>query len=174
MIKTERNIASFVLRFTQDLWQDAGGSPRVRWRGHIRYVQGNREDRFTDFAEAVTFMQRNLAELTLDAISGKNMNQEDTLRESFKFWEDFSAVYSGMMFEAMEQSLKQSEAVKQQMQDVVEQTIKAWPFPATSSSNSGSISNQDVVNVLYDLQRQVKVLSEKVETLEVALEEQKK
>jgi hypothetical protein len=169
MIKTERNIASFVLRFTQDLWQDAGGAPRVRWRGHIRYVQGNKEDRFTDFAEAVTFMQRSLAELTLGAISGKNMNQEDTLRESFKFWEDFSAVYSGMMFEAMEQSLKQSEAVKKQMQDVVEQTIKAWPFPTTPNSNP----NQDIATLLRELQQQVVILSKKVERLEVALEEQK-
>ena len=54
------NVASFVLRFTQDLWQDDEEDSHVRWRGHIKHVQGEGESRFTDFAEAVAFIQQNL------------------------------------------------------------------------------------------------------------------
>ena len=43
-----RDVASFVLRFTQDLYEDEAGEPRVRWRGHIRHVQSDADARFTD------------------------------------------------------------------------------------------------------------------------------
>ncbi|MDM8531315.1 hypothetical protein QUF63_09085 [Anaerolineales bacterium HSG25] len=161
MNKSQRNVASFVLRFTQDLWEDAEGAPQVRWRGHINHVQGDEEGRFTNFAEAVTFMQEGLTQLTLNAVSGNNMNQEETLRESFKFWEDFSTVYSGMMFEAMEQSLKQSESVKQQMKDAVEQSLAAWQVSA------GTNSEKQLMEVIQNLQQQIDSLTTKVENLEV-------
>ena len=32
IMKAQRDIASFVLRFTQELWQDPQGEPRVEWR----------------------------------------------------------------------------------------------------------------------------------------------
>ena len=35
------NIASFMLRFTQEMWRDMQGEPHIRWRGHIRHVQGD-------------------------------------------------------------------------------------------------------------------------------------
>jgi len=171
MNKTHSNIASFVLRFTQDWWQNAEGQPQVRWRGHIRHVQGNKEDRFTDFAHAVTFIQRNLAEETINTVSGKNMNQEQALRESFKFWEEFSSAYSGMMFEAVEQSLQQSETVKKQMQDAVEKTLTAWQVPVVPT---GSSSQTELVELLRSLQNQIETLSKRVADLEATLTQQNK
>lgn len=77
-MSNDRNIASFVLRFTQELWEDAQQEPHVRWRGHIRHVQGEEENRFTDFAEAASFMQRHLTQLTIDLLSkkGEGISQE--------------------------------------------------------------------------------------------------
>lgn len=166
--KTQSNVASFVLRFTQDLWQNPQGKPKIRWRGHIRHVQGDQENHFTDFSEAVSFIQRNLTDLTLNTISGKNMNQEEVLRENVKFWEDFSAVYSGMMFEAIEQSLKQSEAFKQQMRDTVEQTLKAWQWPVQPEFNQ-----TEMMEKIEKLQKQVDSLSRRVTDLEVAMSQRK-
>jgi len=169
MNKTRSRVASFVLRFTQDLWEGTNGQPRIRWRGSIRYVQGNEEDRFVDFSQAVEFMQRNLAELTLDNISGNSMNQEEVLRESFKFWEDFSTVYSGMMFEALEHSLKQSESVKKQMQEAVEKTVKTW-YPSPEQTQDPQ--NQSLVEMIQALQQQINTLTQKVEGLEAAMDKQ--
>lgn len=165
MMNAQRNIASFVLRFTQDIWQDERGEPRVEWRGHIRHVQDDEETRFTDFAEVVTFIQQHLAQLTLDALEGGNMDQEKTLHESFRLWEQFTSSYMDMVFEGMEQTLKQSEAIREQMSSAVQQALSSWGFPARADQS-------EVVEALNRLQEQVQSLARKVERLEQAQQEE--
>ena len=162
MTKTN-NIASFVLRFTQELWEDMYGEPHVRWRGHIRHVQGDEEDRFTDFAEAITFMQRYLTQLTLETLSGgKNMSQEKVFRESFNLWEQLASSYADMMTKAIEQNVRQSEAFKEQVDEIRDQMLRAWQLPGQSSQS-------ELLEVIEKLQTQVKNLSSRVESLEGAL-----
>jgi hypothetical protein len=166
MIKLQNNIASFVLRFTQELWQDAQGEPHVQWRGHIRHVQGDEEDRFTDFAEAVAFIQRYLTQLTLEALSGgQAMSQEKVLQESFKMWERFASSYTDMMFQAMEQTVKQSQTFKEQIDQATQQALKAWQLPLPSDQ-------RQLVEAFNSLQTQIKALTDKVEELEEALQAQ--
>jgi hypothetical protein len=164
MIKTQNNIASFVLRFTQELWRDAQGEPHVQWRGHIRHVQGDEEDRFTDFAEAVAFIQRYLTQLTLEALTGgQPMNQEKLLQESFKVWEQFAASYTDMMFETMQQTVKQSEAFREQFDQAAERALKAWQL-------SPQPQYGQLVEAINLLQAQVQTLTSKVEDLEKSLQ----
>ena len=67
-MKSQRDIASFVLRFTQDIWQDNGRrSPCRVGVGHIRRVQDGAELRFKDVAEAMTFIQESLMQVTSNA-----------------------------------------------------------------------------------------------------------
>lgn len=155
------NITSFVVRFTQDLWQDAEEEPHVRWRGHIRHVQGNDENRFTDFAEAASFMQRHLTQMTVDtlALSGKSMSQEKMLQESFKIWEQFASSYTNMMLQAMGQGVRQSKAFKEQIDETTQRIMRAWQFPFQSNSDP-------LQETVRKLQAQVEQLSKKVETLE--------
>jgi len=157
------NVASFVLRFTQEMWQDTQGEPHVRWRGHIRHVQGNQEERFTDFAEAVTFIQRYLTELTADSLAGdKNVSQEKIFKESFKLWEQFASSYSNMMFQAMEQTVKQSETLKEQMDEATKRALNAWQLPEQPSE-------EKVLEALNNLQAQMQALTDKVAKLESEL-----
>lgn len=163
-MKPQNNVASFVLRFTQEMWRDAQDEPHVQWRGHIRHVQGDEEDRFTDFAKAVAFIQRYLAQLTMEAIAGgQNMNQEKVLQESFKLWEQFASSYTGMMFEAMEQTVKQSQTFKEQIDQATQRALKAWQF-------SGQPDQKQMIEVLKSLQAQIEALTAKVEKLEEALQ----
>lgn len=165
MVMTKNhNIASFVLRFTQELWQDAQKEAHVRWRGYIRHVQGHEENRFTDFAEAVSFMQRHLTQLTMDTLAGdKNMSQDKVFNESFKLWEQFASSYTDMMFQAMEQSLKQSEAFREQVDGVRESATKAWQFPFQTNQ-------EELLKTVDALRMQVEALSNKVADLEKKLE----
>ncbi|GAB4433837.1 MAG: hypothetical protein Fur0044_31320 [Anaerolineae bacterium] len=164
MIKTQNNIASFVLRFTQELWRDAQGEPHVQWRGHIRHVQGDEEDRFTDFAEAVAFIQRYLTQLTLETLTGgQPMNQEKVLQESFKVWEQFAASYTDMMFETMQQTVKQSEAFREQFDQAAERALKVWQL-------SPQPQYGQLVEAINLLQAQVQTLTSKVEDLEKSLQ----
>jgi hypothetical protein len=164
MTRGSNNIASFVLRFTQELWQDAQGEPHVQWRGHIRHVQGNEEGRFTDFAEAVAFIQRFLTQLTVETISqGQSFNQDKVLRESFKIWEQFASSYTGMMFEAMQRTVKQSQSFKEQIDHAADRTLKAWRLPTNSDQ-------AEIIEILNTLHTQIQTLTAKVESLEQALQ----
>jgi gas vesicle protein len=168
MTKGQRDIASFLVRFTQDLWQDAQGDPQVHWRGHIRHIQGDEEVRFTSFTEAVDFIQRYLAQLTLGALDtlpgGDKMDQEKTLRESFKLWEEFASSYTEIMFKTMEQTLKQSQAFTHQMDEAVQQALKSWRLPVQADQ-------AQIIEAVNNLQAQVEALAKKVEGMEKALEE---
>ena len=154
------NIASFMLRFTQELWRDPRGEPHIRWRGHIRHVQGDEEERFTDFAEAVTFMQRFLTQLTMDTLSGANdMSQEKVFSESFKLWNQFATSYAEMMSQALEQSLKQSETIREQVDEASKKVIDVWQMPYQAHS-------RDLVEAIENLRSQVEKLSERISVLE--------
>lgn len=163
-MRGQNNIASFVLRFTQELWHDSQGEPHIQWRGHIRHVQGNEEGRFTDFAEAVAFIQRYLTQLTMKTVSGgQSLNQEKVLRESFKIWEQFASSYTGMMVEAMEHTVKQSQSFKDQIDQAAERALKAWHLPVQSDQ-------VEIADKLNALQAQVEALTNKVAVLEKALQ----
>lgn len=164
MMNTQRNVASFMLRFTQDLWQDERGEPKVQWRGQISHVQGDEQATFTDFAEALAFIQKQLAELTLKAIpQGAKMEQDKVLKESFKLWEQFAASYSNMMFEAMERTIQGSQAIREKMDEAVEQALRSWGAPAAQADQA------QIVELLKELQGQIQALTEKVEKLEKAI-----
>lgn len=163
MTNTQRGVTSFVLRMTQDLWRDGQGDPKVQWRGHIRHVQSDEEISFTDFADAVAFVQQHTAKVTLDSVSGgSKMEQEKALRESFKLWQQFASSYTDVMLEAMETSLRQSDAIRQQMDEAVQRSLKTWKAPAPAEQG-------EVLRALRDLQAQVQALSAKIEGLEKAL-----
>ncbi len=156
----DNNIASFMLRFTQELWSDQADEPHVRWRGHVRHVQSDEQARFTDFAEAVAFIQQHLAELTAETLEGgKNMNQEKVFQENFKIWEQFANTYTDLMFGAMRQTVKQSEALKEQVDEARNQALKMWGF-------EGKSEDGEVLEVLKDIREQLRMLNERVEALE--------
>ena len=164
-MNTQRGIASFLLRFAQERWRDNNGEPHLQWRGHIEHVQGDEEASFSDAAEAIAFIQQRLTELTLDALPGGNhMEQEKLMRESFKLWEQFATNYNKMMFDAMEQSIKQSETFKQQMDEAVERSLKSWKIPAQADPSQ-------LVEALNRLQAQIQALADKVDSLEKAVKQ---
>lgn len=161
------NIASFMLRFTQELWQDTAGDAHVRWRGHIKHVQDDAEQRFTDFAEAVSFMQRHLMQLTEETLNGADgMNQEKIFEESFKMWEQFANSYAKMMSQAMEQSLRQSETFREQMDEAGRKMLDAWRTPFQPDAEPGGAVPAELLQTIADLQTQVQALAEKVGRLE--------
>jgi hypothetical protein len=161
------NVASFVLRFTQELWQDPQGEPHVRWRGHIRHVQGDEEERFTDFAEAVTFIQRYLTELTVDSLAGdESASHEKVFRENFKFWQQFASSYSNMMYQAMEQTVRQSETFKDHMDEATKQALNAWQLP-------GQLNQEKILEALNSLQAQIQTLTDRIEEWEESIQKSK-
>lgn len=159
MTKVQRDIASFVLRFTQELWQDARGEPQVQWRGYIQHVQSDQETRFSHFAEAVEFVQQRLAELTLQSVQdNRAIDQEKAMRSSLAFWEEFASNYANVLFEAMEQSLRQSVAIKKQVDQAIRRAMDGWRLPAASEQ-------RDMIEGLRGLQARMDALAAKIDRL---------
>lgn len=140
--------------------------------GHIRHVQGNEEGRFTDFAEAVAFMQHHLTELTAetlaDEVNGSDQ-EERVFRESFKLWEKFASSYTDLMSKAIDQSIKQSEVFKEQVDEVKEQALKPWFFYGQPNRNQ-----TEILDAIEELQARIQTLTEHVSDLEAAVKRKNK
>jgi chromosome segregation ATPase len=78
-------------------------------------------------------------------------------------WEQFASSYTDMMFEAMERTVKQSQTLKEQLNQATERTLKAWQLPAQSDQ-------QQVMEALNNLQAHIQALTVKVERLEQAVQ----
>jgi hypothetical protein len=182
-MKGQRDTASFVLRFTQDLWRDQKGEPRLEWRGEVRRVQDGEELRFTDLAEAMNFIQESLLKVTMNAVPKEDKQYQDkAVRQSLKLWEKFAENYTSMMVDAMQQTMKQSESFQRQMNEAVEQVMKPWwlmgfPAPAAPKAKenesvpSATATQTQILQTLAALQAQISVLSDKVSDLETKLRE---
>ncbi len=173
-MKSQRDIASFVLRFTQDLWRDTGGDPRVEWRGHIRRVQDGEELRFKDLTEAMNFIQNSLMQVTANAMPKEDQTYRDkAMRESLRMWEEFATNYTSLFVNAVETSVKQSEELQKQVSETVEQVMKPWWLMAmptveqeSKTAQEDAAVNTQILQHLTTLQSQIQTLTEKVERLE--------
>ncbi len=182
-MKGQRDTASFVLRFTQDLWRDQSGEPHLEWRGQVRRVQDGEEMRFTDLAEAMNFIQESLLKVTMNAVPKEDKQYQDkAVRQSLKLWEKFAENYTSMMVDAMQQTMKQSESFQRQMNEAVEQVMKPWwlmGFPTPSAPKakeseaaaSSAATQTQILQTLAALQAQISALSDKVSDLETQLRE---
>lgn len=173
-----RDVASFVLRFTQDLYEDDAGEPRVRWRGHIRHVQSDADSRFTEFADAVAFIQRQLAALTQNAVADRSpADQASAMADSLQFWERFASGYATMVLDAFSETMAKSEAVRQQVGEQIERSLTWWsPFLGTAAGKaSGSpkaAAPPDAAGLLAalgEVAARLKSLDEKVSRLEAGM-----
>jgi len=79
--------ASFVIRFTQKIFESEAGEPEIQWRGNIRHVQTGDEKRFSEFDKVTNFIQAKLGELTVTAMEDKSPEeQKGILSKSFDLW----------------------------------------------------------------------------------------
>ena len=160
--------ASFVLRFTQKIFQNEQEESEVQWRGNIRHVQGGQEKRFSEFNEVVNFIQEKLADLTIQAMGEKSPEeQKGILATSFELWKRMSTTYPKMVLN----TIKDPKSGVEQIQDEVNQQIKgvkdtisakldpdAWK-PATKSDL------QEVLQMMEKLSKEVHALNKKVDKM---------
>jgi hypothetical protein len=166
MTETRRDTASFLVRFTQDMWQSEQGEPKIAWRGHIRHIQSDEEIRFTDFSEAVAFMQQQMQALTEEALEALSeqaqTGDKSALTIGIELWQETATRYTDMVFGAMQQTMKQSESIQKQMDTAMQESLQAW---AVSTAAGGG----PVLTALQALQTQVETLSARIESLEATL-----
>ncbi|MEL6667549.1 MAG: hypothetical protein AAFO91_02815 [Bacteroidota bacterium] len=160
--------ASFMLRFTQKIFNNESGEPQVQWRGNIRHVQGGEEQRFSNFDEAVTFIQDKLADLTLQAIEDKSLEeQKGILSKSFDLWKRMATDGSRMVMETIKDPKKQVAQLQDQIQGQFEQVKGgiAQKLEESSWLAASKADNQEVMKMLGQLSENIAALNDKVDRL---------
>ncbi len=116
--------ASFVLRFTQKVFNNDEGEPQVQWRGNIRHVQGGEEKRFSEFDEVVKFIQGKLTDLTITAMEDKSPEeQKGILAKSFDLWKRMAVAGPKMVMETIKDPKAGVEHFQEQVSQVVQEQV---------------------------------------------------
>lgn len=165
--------ASFVLRFTQKIYQNEENEPQVQWRGHIRHVQGDTEKYFKDFEEVMAFVQEKLSDMTLQAVAGKSPEeQKGILAKSLDLWKKVAADAPRLVLESIKDPRKQVANLQEQMHqmgDVLNQRFEETIGQKLEIDEWRGVSKSDfkhVMALLEHIAREVNVLNEKVEKLQ--------
>lgn len=128
MATKKEETASFVLRFTQKIFEGETGEPQVQWRGNIRHVQGGEEKRFSEFEEVTQFIQSKLAELTIVAMENKTPEQQKgILSKSFELWKRMTSETPKMVIETIKDPMKgvvQLQTQISQVGDAINQRVE--------------------------------------------------
>ena len=127
---TEPQVASFLLRFTQHIWQNEQGDPKVDWRGTVQHVQNETTTHFTEFVNALGFIQAQLADVTRKTLKEQNkMDMEKGMQESFKLLDQFSKQYSEMMLGTVQKNLDQTTQWNEKLSESMRNSFQSWITP---------------------------------------------
>ena len=149
-----QDVVSFVLRFVRD----AGQESQARWRGKVQHVQGSAERQFSQFSEALAFMQEhmNSAAETAAKDSAK-LAQNNPWLETAKLWGEFVPQYNKLMLENMESASSLWQA----------------PAQANGEQNAEDLEPTTLDTKLETLSKQLAALTDAVERVQQDMSELK-
>ncbi len=156
--------ASFVLRFTQKIFEDEQGESQVQWRGNIRHVQGGEEKRFSEFDDVVEFIQTKLADLTIQAMKDKSPEeQKGILSKSYDLWKRMAAAYPKIVMDTIKDPKKQVSQIREQITHVGETIGQKLEIDTWRTSTKSDF--KEIMNTLEQLTENLAVLNKKVDEI---------
>ena len=168
MATKKEETASFVLRFTQKIFENSEGEPQIQWRGNIRHVQGGDEKRFSEFDEVVQFIQSKLADLTIQAMEDKTPEeQKGILAKSFDLWKRMALDAPKIVIDTIKDPKKQVAQLQDQLQgqinqvkDEIGQKLEIDSWLTTSKADY-----KHIVQLLEKMNGEINTLNEKVDKI---------
>jgi hypothetical protein len=119
MTKKQDQTASFMVRFNQRIFEENGES-KLQWRGKISHIQDGDEKRFSDFNDALLFMQQKLGELTEEATKHQTTEeQESILKKSFSMWKTIRDFGPKVIRDTLKDPKKQFTHLQDELQDKI-------------------------------------------------------
>ena len=144
----------------------------MQWRGHIRHVQGDDEKRFSEFDDAVRFVQEKLAHMTIQAVEDKSPEeQKGILAKSFDLWKKMAAETPKLVMESIKDPKKQvahlqeqmhhvGDAINQKIEDTLGQKLEIDEWRAASKADY-----KTMLLLLEEMAGEIRSLNQKVDTL---------
>ena len=167
MVKKQNQTASFMVRFNQNIFEENGES-KVQWRGKISHVQDGEETNFTDFNDALVFMQEKLATLTNEATKHQPKEErEGILKKSFSMWKTIKEVGPKVLKETLKDPKKQISQIQDQIQgqisslgDEIGEKVQLDQW-----RNASRADYHKIQNAIEDLSKELKSLTQKVDKI---------
>ena len=167
MTKKQEQTASFMVRFNQRIFEE-NGEPKVQWRGKISHVQDGDEQRFSDFNDALTFMQEKLGVLTEEATKHQTTEeQESIIDKSLSMWKTIKNVGPKVLRDTLKDPKRQFTHLQDEIQDKIStigdeisEKVQIDQWRNASRSDFNTIQNQ-----IESLSSQIKGLSLKIDSL---------
>jgi len=169
MTKKADQTASFMVRFNQIIYEDNGES-KVQWRGKVSHVQGGEDQSFSDFNDAVKFIQERLADLTLEATKDKSPEQQDSLlKKSFSLWKTMAKEGPKVIMDTIKDPRKQVAHFQDQISDFSEELkdkvqIDQWRNASRSDFNAIKQSISQLADQMKELNAKVDAISKPAKT----------
>ena len=167
MNKKQEQNASFMVRFNQQIFEE-NEEAKIQWRGKITHVQDGEEKRFSDFNDALVFMQNKLASLTEEATKHETSEkQESILYKSLSMWKTIKDVGPKVIRDTLKDPKKQLSHLQDEIQDKItiigdeiSEKVQINEWRNASRSDFNKIQNQ-----IESLSTEIKKLSKKMDTL---------
>lgn len=154
-----QDVVSFVLRFVREMGEDQ----QARWRGVIKHVQGDTESHFSQFSEALEFMQAHVNDVIRTAFAETNkLNEANPFMETARLWGEFMPRYTRLMQDSMTEAMQSGTAVTQQMEQALAATLSAWGLPTQTDQ-------EQTLDRLAALTSQLTALTARIDELETHL-----
>lgn len=164
MTKKAEQTASFMVRFNQKIYEENGDS-KVQWRGKVSHVQGGEDKSFSDFNEAVTFIQQKLANLTLEAAKDKSPEQQDSLlKKSFSLWKTVAKEGPKVFMETIKDPKKQVANIQEQISYLGDEMLDKVHIDQWRNASKSDL--KDIKDSMGKLLKEMKKLNSKVDAMD--------
>tara|TARA_B100000497_G_C7688709_1_gene418038 strand:- start:1281 stop:1778 length:498 start_codon:yes stop_codon:yes gene_type:complete len=159
-----KNTASFMIRFTQQFFEDNTGEENVQWRGKISHIQGGKEKNFSELEDALSFIQENLTSLTLSSTSHKTKEEQDgLLSKSFDIWKKMAKNAPKMMMETIKDPQAQVANIKEQLTDVGEEIGQKLEIDSWRTASRSDIQN--ILSEMKSISDKIVLLDKKIDKI---------
>lgn len=164
MARQTKQTASFVVRFTQKIFKNDDGESDVQWRGNISHVQTDDEENFSEFEDAIQFIQHKLSDLTLSSVKGKSKEEkEGILTKSFGIWKQMAMASPKMVMDAIKDPKAQIGHIQEQISQVggeLSQKMELDNLRVASKSDY-----KQMMSAMAEMTDQISSLTKKVDKL---------
>ena len=169
----DQDLVSFVVRFVRE----AGEEQQARWRGVVKHVQSNNEASFSQFSEALAFMQGYVNDIALSSFEetrrmGESFGDANPFAETTRLWGDLMPRYTQMMMDSMNEAMASGASMTKPMEEMMDSTLSAWGMPTWSQrSESQKVDQENTAAAMETIAAQMAALNEKISALENQLAE---
>ena len=164
----DQDLVSFVLRFVRE----AGEEQQARWRGVVKHVQSNSEASFSQFSEALAFMQgyvNDIAQSSFEetarmgeAFADSNAYGANPFAETTRLWGDYMPRYTQMMMDSMNEAMATGTDMAKPVEEMMESTMSAWGV----STRGEPAVQENTAAALEIVAAQLAALNDKIASLE--------